>query len=250
MYCPPGSLFSGCRCSELLEAVFGMPVLLKFQVRPEPGSKFPSTDALAAKFRKTLQKAVQNTIGHISADIVSSFRQANGSNYFQLFAVIIRSNFGHDTKETLRPLLGYVDADVFLKITSGKNRYLVGLGNKIKLRSVNNRLVSAFDLQTQRELVLDYSSIAYYGWYGMGIYQEFSPILFCKQVQFDNSQCTEKNGQIFINTTSSVLTVSDFYRTVSKDVRVCLDQYLPSCGNSNGHVMVSLIIVCTVYHRL
>ena len=228
-----------------------MPVLLKFKVRPEPGSQFPTTDAQAAEFRKALQKAVRNAIGHISADIVSSFRQANGTNSFQLFAVIIRSNFGHDTKETLRPLLGYLDDDdVFLKVTSSKNRYLVEIGNKIKLSSVHNKLVSAFDLQTQTELILDYSSIDHYGNYGLGIYQEFSRILFCKQVQFDNSQFTERNGQVYINATPSVLIVSDFYQTVGKYVRVCLDQYLPSCGNSNDHVMISLIIVCTLFHWL
>ena len=247
MYCPPGSLFSGCRCSELLEAVFGMPVLLKFKVRPEPGSQFPSTDVLAAKFRKALQKAVRNAIGHVSVDLVASFGQANETNSFQLFVAIVRSNFGHDTKETLRPLLGYVDAEFFLKTTSNRNRYLIGLGNKITLRSINNQLVSAFDLQTQTDLVLGYSNIKYYGNSGMRIYQEFSRILFCKQVQFDSSQFTERHGQILINATPSVFIVSDFYRIVGKDVRVCLDQYLPSFGNSNGHAILSQIIVCTVF---
>ena len=226
-----------------------MPIVLKLKATPEPSSLYPSTDVPAAKFHKALQKAVQNFLGHVSVDIVASFRPQNETtptNSYRLYVAVVRSDFGHDTKETLKPLLDYLKSDVFLKVTTSKKRCSVKLANKITFRYIKGEIVSAFDLQDQIEIILDYSDKSSAN-NGIRIYQEFSPILFCKLVQLDSSQFTEKDGQLFINTTTSVLVVSDYYLRTEKEVRVCVDQYLPdlpSSGNIKGSAIMLLISFC------
>ncbi|MEW8548612.1 MAG: hypothetical protein AB2693_34355 [Candidatus Thiodiazotropha sp.] len=247
LYCPPGSLYNGCQCSELLEVVSGMPVLLKLKVSPEPGSLYPSTDVQAAQFRRALVKAVQKSIGNVTGQILASFRQPNETNSYQLYVAVVSTDHGIDTKQSLKHLLDYLDTKLLFQVTSSKNKYSVRLSSKILLLSDKrrtSRFESALDLTDQSKLTLDYSSD--YNEFIFKIYQEFSPILFCKQVQLESSEFTETNGQIFVNTTSAVFPVYDICRIAEEQVRVCVDQYLrthmTSSGNTCGAMMIILLL--------
>ena len=234
-----------------MTAVFGMPVLLKLKVTAEPGSLYPSTDVLAAQFRKALQKAVQTSIAHVSVEIHASFRPRNMTNSYYLYVTIIRSDDRYDTKKTIKPLLAYLQADVFLKVKSNGNKYSVGLVSEILFNSTNDRIMSALDPKSRIEFDFEFSNDKD-GFTIHKLYQELSPLLFCKQVQLNESEFTERHGQIIINTTSMVLSVPDFYLTAEMQARLCADQYLSSpllsFGNTNDLIMMSLMALCFCIH--
>ena len=237
-----------------MTTVSGMPVILNLKITADPGSLYPSTDVRSSQFRKALRKAMQNSIGHVNVEVHASFRPRNSTNSYFLYATIIRSEYGYDTKETIKPLLAYLHADVFLKVRSNGNKYSVGLVSGILFNSTsstNDQIMSALDPKSQIEFDFEFS-FGERSFTAHELYQELSPLLFCKQVQLNESEFTEKDGEIIINVTSTILSVPDFYLTADMQARLCVDQYLGipllSSGNTKGLVMILLSVLCFCIH--
>lgn len=247
VYCPPGGFLSGFRCQQLIKTVAGVPILLKLKITADAGGVSPLSESQASQFRKTLKRALQNSIGHVTAWIIALFHQSNASKHYHVYLVLVRSEYGHDTKQTIKPLLEFLDGRKYLLVTWHKTKFTVNLIRKMLILTGDNftaQPVMAIDLEAQLELNLTYAHIleileqmranCLSGNGFCFIFQELSPLLFCRQVELTEREFTESNGMLTITNTSLVLSVPDYFLSGPNQTRICVDQYLKSLKTSSG----------------
>ena len=213
-----------------------MPILLKLKVFPEPGKYFPTTDIQIQKLHRALKNTIKTTIEQITAEIIATFQQEKATTPYHLYVVIVRTKPGYDTKETLKPFLDYVENKRQLTVKSSETTFSVMLTNTVLFRidqitGMDGNQAAVFRAMeiedNNHPLTLTYTkpdimttSV------GNGHYQEFSSLLYCVQVQLEENEFSEKDGLIVLNITTSSVSMLDYFRASTTQVRVCADQYL------------------------
>ena len=213
-----------------------MPILLKLKVFPEPGKYFPTTDIQIQKLHKALKKTINTTVEQTTAEIIATFQQEKAITPYHLYVVIVRTSPGYDTKETLKPFLDYIENKIQLTVKSSETTFFVTLTNTVlfwidQITGMDGKPAAVFQAMeiedNNHPLTITYgkpdiieTSV------GNGFYQEFSPLLYCVQVQLEENEFSEKDGLIILNTTTPSVSMLDYYRASTTQVRVCADQYL------------------------
>ena len=148
--------------------------------------------------------------------------------------MIARSDPGLDTKLAMRPFLRYLDTDEVLKLDVGKLDLSAALTSKARLwtEKVSNwGIFKACCLErTSNRLVQVYDSkdTINSGQIGNGIYQPMSRLLYCRQIELDQSEHFITNsGILYINVTEPMITISDYYPVSPSRARICADLYVP-----------------------
>lgn len=232
-----------------------MPVLVKLRLVPEEDSKtifeqektVNDADETVTTRLKDIQKVIEAELtqvhnklkkmlqGDITADPFATFIDDKKTQPLLLSLVIVRSRWGYDTKETVKPLMDYLDSGKSLSFRKGKMAYLVNLTNRVLVWHENYTFIPKVKTlnKDDNELKLVYlNDRLMQSTLSKGYYQILSPLLYCKQVELNDSECFEKDGAIVVNVTRKTFTTSEFYRTSPVTVRVCLDEYLLFSGTS------------------
>ena len=123
----------------------------------------------------------------------------------------------------------------------------VELTNVIELWKDSRMLhASSIDDNTQLELICENNQVI------KGLVrkvQELSPLLFCKQVQLDQSEFTETGAIVNVNTSSAQYQTVNYYHTTMNMVRLCADEFvnaqITSSDTSRVSIFSSLYIFLT-----
>ena len=228
-----------CRCIQPFKMVFGMPVLLTIKLVPRAGQLETLTTRQIAMFHNTLKKILHTISENISVELIGLLEsKADAEEYFLSLAVV-RSLSGHDTKETIKPFLDYLDnkrrkIEMVVKQTT----YSVRLTSRFRLWIWSNRTYASYnqrdlDSTIQSHTVLFANHDEMYKAY----YQKFqvlSPLLYCTQIQLNNTEIEEKGDRLTTLRTSRKITISYYRRTSPSTVQVCADEYLKKSDTNTG----------------
>ena len=138
-YCPAGQIYAAFTCIDLLQDLSGMPVLLKIKVLLKSGSKYPLSDTQIRKLQTSVKRSILSIVDNITVRIVATFQQENS----YLVIINAQSDPGHDTKQTLEPLIQYLDTDKHFEVKVGKLTYSALLTSKIALLEERNDTTAA-----------------------------------------------------------------------------------------------------------
>ena len=215
-----------------LKRLSGMSVYLKLKVTTKSGNIFSPADQQISKLHTALKKVLLKTISNITAEVVATFRQEKVARSYYLCIVVVRTKKDLDTKETLKPLLPFLDTSRSLEFSRIKNKFVVYFLTRILLRvsqNLNPELgtikLEVEDLNEEvNNLTLIYSNVEFMKSMKAEAIQVLSPLVYCKQVQLDEDEFIQERGKIII--TSNMKNVWDFYLVAAAQVRICADQYL------------------------
>ena len=247
LLCPAGEIQEICTttCIQPFKNLAGMPVVLMVKVTtPQDGSDSliatpqDGPDSLTSGQLRKLHKALKGSLGAIAvnttAEIATTFQQENATSLTYLYIVVVYSDRGTDTKLAMRPFLRYLDTDEVLELNVGTLDFYAALTTKARLWVERNNGVGSFKAccleQKPNSLVpvfenrdtIDSGRINY------GTYQSMSRLLYCQQVELDQTEhFITQSGIVNINTTDPMISVSDYYPVSASKVRVCADMYLP-----------------------
>ena len=209
-----------------------MPVVLMAKVTSQQDGPDSLTSGQLRKLHAALTGALETTAVNTTAEIATTLKQENGTRLTYLCIVIARSDPGLDTKLAMRPFLEYLDTNKVLQLDVGKFDFGAALTTKARLwteRASNNYMISTKACcldQKPNRLVQVFASKVFIATGTLGIYQPMSLLLYCKQVELDQSEYFITNsGMVNINVTERKITISDYYPVAASRVRVCAETY-------------------------
>ena len=231
----------------------GMPVLLAVNVTARLDQTKPLTDMSLRKLHNALTKSLQAVAEHTTAEIATTFQPDNATSGHYLCIVIVRPDTGHGTKIVMKPFTKYLDTDEALTVQVDKYVFTVDLTSKVVLwtgkdEATRARVFHARDMvQSTKEFVRVYvSDVIMESDIGRGIYQSLSKLLYCIQLQLNETEYFDRSDLVIVNVTAPTFPIFDYFKTSSSQVRVCADAYLrKSNGNEETSSMsYRLVIAC------
>ena len=195
------------------------------------------TNALQKKYRKIKVKIMAVFASNIS----------NGNNY-QVYVAIARTLQGFDTKKTFKELAKHLGGPSFLKFTAIRNINLVKISNRIELREESD-IFHAKYIDDNYELEQIYQDDQVVNSLGpMRLFQELSPLLFCKQIQLDQSEFTETGAIVNVNTSSAQYRTVNYYHPTLTTIRVCVNEFVNAQSVSSDTSRISGITFLPMFH--
>ena len=245
LYCAAGDIQAGCRCIQPFRNLTGMPVVLMAKVTAREVGPDSLTSGQLRILQTALKGALETTAVNTNAEIATTLRQENVTGLTYLCIVIARSDPGLDTKLAMRPFLHYLDTDDVLKLKVGKFDFAAALTTKARLWTDQDSTSGSFKAccldQKPNSLVQVYASkeTINSGNMGFGIYQSMSRLLYCRQLELDQTEHFMMNSAIVkINVTEPMIAISDYYPVSPSRIRVCADMYAQKAlGNGKKSVV-------------
>ena len=250
LYCSSGEIQAGCHCIQPFRQLSGMPVAIMVKVTTHQDVPVSLTSWQLIKLHSALEKALEAIAVHTSAKIASTLQQENATTLTYLCIAIAYSDLGTDTKLAMSPFLKYLDTGEVLRLRVDKLNLSAVLTTNARLWIEHNQgffKACCLDQQTNR-LVPVYANmdVVNSGRIGEGIYQPMSRLLYCKQVELNQTEhCITESSIVNINVTEPMIAVSDYHPVSASRVRVCADMYVGSmgalCGCSVEVMIISLV---------
>ena len=234
----------GCRCVQLLKQVYGMPVLLTVKVIPRSGDLTTLARKQITKYHASLNRTLHTISKNIFIDFIGLFECKADLEEYYLSLVLVRSYPGHDTKETIKPFLDYLDNDKTLAMSFIQTTYFVKPTSRIRLWTEINASEYRYypnladldsEVQSQTELFSSYDIHTAYE----QRFQILSPLLYCRQIQLNDTEFEEKDGRLITllpsrNVSSRKITISYYRRVPPSMARVCVDHYMKKTPKNMG----------------
>ena len=219
-----------------------MPVLLTIKLIPKAHRLGTFSANQIPKYRNTLKNVLQEISMNISVDLIGLLEcKANASEYY-LSLVVVRSLPGFDTKEMIKPFLDYLDnKQQNIQMVVKQRTYIVQLTSRIRLwawkesdytdlRDIDYRVLRDIDSPGLIYNVLFESNDFRRAF--EQVYQLLSPLLYCRQVQLNDTEYKEHDGHVTILTFSREITLSYYHRMTPTTVHVCMDHYIEKNNSS------------------
>ena len=195
------------------------------------------TNALQKKYRKINVKIMAVFASNIS----------KGNNY-QVYVAIARTLQGFDTKKTFKELTEHLEGPSFLKFTARRNNMLVKISNRIELREESD-IFHAKYIDDNYELEQIYQDDQVVNSLGpMKLFQELSPLLFCKQIQLEQSEFTETGAVVNVNISSAQYQTLNYYHPTLTTIRVCVNEFVNAQSVSSDTSRISVITFLPMFH--
>ena len=229
-----------CQCIRPFKMVFGIPMLLTVKLIPKSGYLQTLATKQIPKYHDTLKKTLHAISANVSIEFIGLFEcKADPEDYFLSLAVV-RSNPGHDTKEVIKPFLNYLDNKGKMEMVVNRKTYSVKLTSRIRLwtwnnlRNMNEHHSTFLDIEStvqNHSILFENNDItrAY-----DQKFQVLSPLLYCMQIQLDDTEFEVKGEQLTTLRTAGKITITYYRRTSASTVRVCTDQYLNKEASNIG----------------
>lgn len=229
-----------------------MPIILKLKITSEQKNSFPTEDGKIRAFHGALKNVLKATVEQITATIIATFKPETDEEKYYLCVVMIRSDKGHDTKETVKPFMKYLDSTRYLEFKSNKVLFIARLISTMLFwieRDIEfKNIFRAQDLGKNNHTLLPVYSNADLKSASDGevYYQLLSPLLFCMQVELSENEFIEKGGLVIVNRSSAMTSTPDYYRLAGGNIRICLDFYLQTSGKAWNALSDTLRIITFV----
>ena len=249
VYCPPGEDFVGCECRPYVYQFAGISIALKLEVKPVSGLDMPGSVTQCRKVGVALTNALQKKYRKIKVKIMAVFASniSNGNNY-QVYVAIARTLQGFDTKKTFKELAKHLEGPSFLKFTAIRNNMLVKISNRIELREESD-IFHAKAIDDNYELEQIYQDDQVVNSLGpRRRFQELSPLLFCKQIQLEQSEYTETGAVVNVNTSSAQYQTVNYYHPTMTTIRVCVNEFVNAQSLSSDTSRISVITFLPMFH--
>ena len=268
LYCSSGEIQAGCHCIQPFRQLSGMPVAIMVKVTSRQDGPDSLTSGQLGKLHTALEKALEAIAVNTTAEVAITLQQENATSLTYLSIVIAYSDQGTDTKVAMRPFLKYLDIDEVLEVMIDKLDLLATLTTNatlwIEWEDSRETFKACCLDQQPNQLVQVYVSkdVMNFGNIGHGVYQPMSRLLYCKQVELNQTEhCITDSGILYINATKPVIAISDYHPISESQVRVCADMYVPKahgkgkgstgalCGCSVELMMISfmsVVVTCMI----
>ena len=271
-YCSSGEIQASCHCIQPFTQLSGMPVALMVKVTSRKDGSDSLTSGQLRKLHTTLENSLEAIAVNTTAEIATTLyvQQENATSLTYLTIVIAYSDWGTDTKLAMRPFLRYLDTDEVLDLNIGKLHLSAILTTNARLWTEFDGVRGTFKAccldQQPNQLVEVYANkdvVNSGNNIGYGIYQPMSRLLYCKQVELNQTEhCITDSGILYINATEPMIATSDYHSVSESQVRVCADVYVPKasrkaktsvgalCGCSVEVMIINLlsvVVTCMIY---
>lgn len=242
LFCPPGESFESCDCVPFAFNVTGVPMILKLVLRETTGHRLATGIKVIKNLVVSLAKEITNNYKELQVDTVAVFMdQSSLSECFWCVATA-RTLQGLDTKTSFKKLADRLEGPPFLKLAFANNNFEISLTNNMSLWRAINDEVAAKDLFSNVTLKSLYQNAEVINdlKYGFRFFQELSPILFCKQVQLNESQYTEKDGIVTVTVSPAEYDTVNFYPVTGNRIRICVEDFLKAFPSETARHALSL----------
>ena len=153
---------------------------------------------------------------------------------------------GFDTKESMRPFIEYLDSkrrNISIVVT--QHTFTFHLTSRVRLWAWNDheKDILLSDLRDLDVPLLSHNVLFKSNGFEEvfdQVYQVLSPLLYCLQVQLNDTEFEEHDGYVTILGTSRDLTLSYYRRTSPSTVQVCVAHYM----SKNAVVKISHSTFC------
>ena len=241
-----------------------MPVAIMVKVTSHQDGPDSLTSGQLRKLHIALENALETIAANTTATIATTLQQEITTSLTYLCIAIAYSDLGTDTKLAMRPFLKYLDKDEVVELIVGK----LGLSASL---TTNARIWTEWDGergtfraccldQRPNQLVQVYADkdVASSSEIGRGVYQPMSRLLYCKQVELDETEhYITDSGIVNINVTKPMIAISDYRPVSASRVRVCANMYLPTGKGSMGVFcacsieviilsLISVVVTCMI----
>ena len=214
-----------------------MLVQLGLRLVPEGQPNRDIADIQIRGLHVAVKKGLYKIVPNVSINIFATFKQETETNAYFIIAVPVSSKYGHDTKSTMRPFLGYLDSSEKLKIKIKKSHFslelTLGVRFWLDIASLIYRCKDYGAVNNTQTLLYQNDTLGAQN--NPEYYQVLSPLMYCLQVELVSGEFEENDGVVTINNTSPPLSVNDYYR-VSKEtsapIRICADTYFPKINSA------------------
>ena len=229
-----------------------MPVAIMVKVTSRQNGPDSLTSGQLRKLHTALENVLEAIAVNTTATIATTLQQENTTSLTYLCIAIAYSDLGTDTKLAMRPFLEYLDKDKFVELSDGKLELSASLTTNARLWTeweVNWGTFRACCLdQRPNQLVQVYADkdVVSSSQIGRGVYQPMSRLLYCKQVELDETEhYITDSGIVNINVTKPMIAISDYRPVSASRIRVCADVYVPKTPE-NGKGSMGVFCACLV----
>lgn len=230
-----------CGCVPFALNVTGISVALKLVVKEVRGKKIPTSAGSIKRMASALAKTLTEKCDGLRVDIAAVFMYQSSEDERLWCIARVYTIQGYDTKSSVRNLADHLEGPPFSQLTFANNVIEIRLSNNISFWRDINRDLAAKDLFNNATLKLLYQNEAMNDrTYGLSLYQELSPLLFCKQVQLNESQFSERDGIVTLNVSSVVYDTVNFCHVTQSQIRICAAEFLKAFTASSTRQALSL----------
>ena len=237
----------------ILKTLAGVPVMIALEVTPKLQNAFSLDDQNMTPFLTALAKGLKGIADdHISAEVIALF--ANGDKY-HLAIAIVSSDSGHDIKTALKPFMSYLDLSKHFEMRGAKMGFIIRLVEKVNIWVENDAAERKKVIRVQRvkkntdnlTLIFPDTEIDATGYGRFRHFVALSELLYCTQIQLNETEFTENDGILTINTTKPPFSVSDYRKMSPTQARVCVSQYLRNSKPSHSTAVQLSYLVIMLY---
>ena len=252
LYCSSGEIQAGCHCIQPFRQLSGMPVVLMAKVTSRQDGPDSLTSGQLRKLHTALEKALEAIAVNTTLKIATTLQLENATSLTYLCIAIAYSDQGTDTKLAMRPFLRYLDTDEVLGLNVGKPHLSAILTTNARIWTEADGIWGTFKAccldQRPNQLVQVYvnKDVVNSDNIGYGIYQPMSRLLYCKQVELNQTEHSiTYSGILIINATEPMIAISDYHPVSASRVRVCADMYIPKT-HEMGKGSTGALCTCSV----
>ena len=239
-----------------------MPIFIIVKVKSNTEESDSFTMDLLQKLHASLTGALETIAQTTTTEVATTLMQVNATTQTYVCIVVALADPGHDTKQAMRPLLDYLDTDNVMALKVGNLGFTASLTTQAKIwvEQDDNGLRSFKACCLEQEpsdLVQLYVNKGAMGNInydtGYPAYQRMSRLLYCHQVQLDQTEFTIMNtGIVMVNITEPMISISDYYPVSPSEIRVCVDTYVKQARDIGAKVtgtycmMIYVVLVLSI----
>ena len=223
MYCPPDEFMVLCECAPFASTASGMPYLLSVKVFLVKGAWLDKETGSIATLSAAIRKALGKQYKRIEFETIAIFYGKATDNNYQLHLIRAREEHGIDAKDSFKKLAEYVEGPSFLRLVSGRYSYDAELTNTVTFWKDPETGYRANDTKNSLELQKIYENKRL--WSALRWSQELSKLLFCQQVELNNTEFTESNGVVTLNASSVDYKTTHYYHPAEDKIRICTEDF-------------------------
>ena len=217
-----------------------MQILLTFKVKTKNGINVHMTRSNLNGYHDAIHEAIHETSAHTIAEICATYRKDSDEGNFVSLA-LVHSKHGWDTKQAMKPFMKYLDTKHYMRIGPRGETYDVTLSSRMMVHygfnadiGENEFTVSDLEFKDQSFAMIYSNTTAFTRLrhlVGVRKYQVLSPLLYCRQIQFEVPEFFLEDGHVIINRTSHNVSVQHYYMMDPNHVRICASDYIHKSVN-------------------
>ena len=199
-----------------------MPFLLSIKVRPIKESNLTHQADGFQTLSAALRNAMEKKYKRLHFDMMAIFDSNKTAHAYQLHVLRAREDPGRDAKNVFKELADKLEGAPFIRFESENYSFEAELSNSVLVWE-DSLGYKAKDTSEDCELQEIYTDDGF----SLSLLwsQELSKLLFCKQVELNGTEYSEKHGVVTINVSSVEYQTTNYYHTTTNTIRICTEDF-------------------------